>query len=244
MDIVRQFNSPACATHTMICLPHAGGGTSRYRSWVLELEPYTDVLIPVLPGRENRFLEPAHMSVSNSVDEILAALKGKLNKPVYICGISYGALIAYELALALEEQNVAIEGLYIASQRSPCFESELRHWHGMSDLDLINNLQELGGIDTEAMDPEVLSLFMGTIRTDLKASDDYLAIKRPKLSCPIQVLWGTQDPVIERRHIERWHGKSEAPVHLNKIDSGHFLMKNDVDLWLQFIKNDIAAKTP
>lgn len=51
MEIVRHLISPACAKHTLICLPHAGGGTSRYRAWVPELEPHVDVLIPVLQAR-------------------------------------------------------------------------------------------------------------------------------------------------------------------------------------------------
>ena len=208
MDFVRKFISPAHTTHTLICLPHAGGGTSRYRAWVLELEPYVDVVIPVLPGRENRFLEPAHTSVVSVVDEILLTLGESFQKPVFICGISYGALIAYELALALDARNVALEGLYVASQRSPCFESELHHWNLMSDQDLIHNLSTLGGIDTNAMDPEFLELFLETIRADLQSSDDYLADERPKLTCPIQVVRGSQDPVIKERNVTRWQRKS------------------------------------
>ena len=90
----------------LICFPHGGGGTQAFRAWPDCLPEWLEVLAINPPGRGARLREPAIDDMARMVAEITAALTPALDLPFLLFGHSVGALIAFEVARALEAQGL------------------------------------------------------------------------------------------------------------------------------------------
>lgn len=240
---IRHLSSPEKeAPVTLLCFAHAGGGTSRYRSWYPELAGLVDLLIPVLPGREDRFLEPAFPSLEKTADEVMAALAPYRHKPLAVAGISYGALLAYEVSVRLNDWGTEVKALFAASQRAPTNVRQPRHWYEMPDEDLVDCLVQLEGFDADTLsDPEFRELFLPTIRADLEASDRYRPTHKPTLKCPIHVWRGANDAVISEADTLDWAQATNDTSEYRTFNSGHFLFDGNRDLFLDAIKKVLAS---
>src|SRR5207302_1092491 len=82
----------------LLCLPAAGGGLFAYQRWPDELPVDVEVCTVQLPGREDRFLEPALTSTHEVVGHIVDAVAPHLAWPFAIYGHSMGAILGFELA--------------------------------------------------------------------------------------------------------------------------------------------------
>ena len=89
----------------LFCLPFAGGGASAYRTWTTELAPQIDVCPVQLPGREERFNEPAHTDLRALASMVITQLQAYFDKPYALFGHSMGALLSYEVSRQLEAQG-------------------------------------------------------------------------------------------------------------------------------------------
>ena len=94
------------ATLRLFCLPFAGGGASIYRGWGKLLGPTIEVCPIQLPGRENRFSEPAFKNAQALAQALANQLQLYSNKPFVIYGHSMGALLAFELTRALQSNGM------------------------------------------------------------------------------------------------------------------------------------------
>jgi surfactin synthase thioesterase subunit len=237
------LSSTSEAPVTVLCFPHAGGGSFRYRAWHNRLSDQAEILIPNLPGRERRIHESAYDNLSRVTEEILPHLSPWFEKPVFLAGISYGALLAYEMAVRLEKQGVKIRGLLVASQRAPNQPLETLNWNALSEADLISKLVEIGGLElTMANDPEFRQLFLPTIRADLQASYSYCTQEKTKLNCPVHVWHGLVDPAIREKEILGWAEITSGKVTYRDINAGHFLTKQKEDLWLDDLQNFFSQR--
>ena len=65
----------ADATLRLFCLPYAGGGASIYRLWGPALPSWIEVCPVQLPGREDRYREPAFTSLIGLAHDTHAAAR-------------------------------------------------------------------------------------------------------------------------------------------------------------------------
>ncbi|MFR6578074.1 MAG: thioesterase II family protein, partial [Klebsiella pneumoniae] len=238
---IRELSASRPSAVNLICFAHAGGGTSRYRNWHAELQEYANILIPVIPGREERFIEPAYSKLEQVADDIFTRIKTYLDAPLVLAGISYGGLLAYEMATRLEQHGANIHALMIASQRAPHYHKNQQNWYQMPDEELIECLVELGGVNVQdAATPEFYELFLSTIRADLKASDDYAPTDKAPLMCPIHICQGLYDQVIDRQATRGWLDVTVNTVEWREFNAGHFLFDEQKDIWLQDVKSVLA----
>src|SRR5215470_3991894 len=90
----------------LFCFPHAGGGSSIFRSWPAELPWDIEVCSALLPGRESRLREPPFTRIAPLVTELGEVLLSYLDRPFAFFGHSMGAFIAFELIHELKRRNV------------------------------------------------------------------------------------------------------------------------------------------
>ncbi len=226
---------------SLICFPHAGGGSGRFRQWHRCLPPCVHLVLPVLPGRENRFGDKPLASIEEITRDAMAQIEEANVDRVALVGLSFGALAAYELAAHLEASGRSVEALFVASQRAPATPAPTVKWHCMDNGTLAAKLVALGGMAREdAEDEEFLSVFLDVIRADLRVSETYLRpTTRDPLNCPIYFYRGNNDSAISVDDGAAWQSES-ATVRMRILDAGHFLMAGTSDLWLESLTSDLS----
>lgn len=233
---------------TLVCFPHAGGGLGRYRSWRDDLPDGVKLVLPNLPGREGRLFDeplPDVASVSEYVLHTLAAQIARSERLAF-AGISYGALVAYDVAVRLEASGKRVEAVFAASQRAPSTPLPPIEWRSMGDEELLTELAEIGGLSPDLADEEeLLELFLPAIRAELHASESYL---KPgtydRLQCPIFLYHGTEDAAIPAPSALAWRRETD---HLSwrSLKTAHFLTGPDgEDLWYEALRRDLASYAP
>lgn len=216
--------SPSSGRLSLVCLPHAGGGTAIYHRWRRWLPDWI-ALIPVcLPGREKRFREPAFFELTPLLDTLARLVSEHCGPRIVLFGHSMGALIAYELARRLEALDCGLPRMLIVSA---CSAPHLLRDRGRRLLDdeallalLVNDFSEQGTKSREEV--ELLRWMLPTIRADLTLLETYQAVKRPPLRIPLHTVGGASDINVSLAALDAWkeHG---APGSRSRIfPGGHF----------------------
>jgi surfactin synthase thioesterase subunit len=237
---------PATRTHddgplSLVCFPHAGGGTSRFRLWQDALPDGVRLVLPVLRGRESRFGETPLADVDAIVADALPLIERSAGGRIALAGLSFGALVAYETAARLEAAGRKVEVLCVASQRAPSTPAPVANWHRMDDVALVDKLLEIGGLTPEDADnDEFLEVFLDTIRADLQASETFLRPHdRAPLACPVHLCLGAHDPAISAADAADWD--RESPLCARRtFDAGHFLIEDGRDLWFESVRERLV----
>lgn len=232
-------------TLTLVCFPHAGGSPARYRRWRDQLPDDVELLLPLLPGRERRLFETPYSDVASVsrhvIDELGATLADRDH--LAFAGLSYGALVAYDLAVRMQATGKQIRGLFAASQRSPRLLPPQADWHLMDDDALLAELHTYDGMASLQRDlgeEEFRELFLPTLRADLRASETYLKpAGHARLRCPVFVYHGTDDVSVPPAFAWAWKAESDD-FSWRSIESDHFLTGPDgADLWFDALIKDL-----
>lgn len=241
-NVIRCFRAEVRAPRHLLCFSHAGGGTGRFRPWGTALHGIANVYVPVLAGRDERIMEPASADIHAIADEIMGHLAPLMDCPVALAGISFGGLLAYEMAVRLQNHGANVMALFVASQRAPRDLERVNSWHTLPKGTLVRLLQQLGGFSAkEAADPEFYDLFLDTIRTDMKAGDTYRPHFQQRLNCPIFAWCGQLDPLIFEADLRGWSDETSAAIDRRTFATGHFLFEGQNDLWLQALSHELAV---
>lgn len=194
----------------------------------------------IFPGREGRLLETPMVDLHAMAAAAATELRSATNRRVALAGISFGALVAFEVACLLADGGAPPAALFVASQRAPRCPRELHGWHELDSQELVAKLVQIGGLDTrDACDLEFQELFLGAIRADLRASETYSAPARAPLNCPIFVYRGQLDPVVSEEDCRSWQAETSSTAVIHTLGSGHFLLNEAEDQWLAALRADL-----
>lgn len=215
----------------LICLPHAGGSASVFRPWQSASERL-DMVAVQLPGRENRFGEPARRSLTELLDELVPAITGLAGGRYAFFGHSMGALLAFEVAQRLRHlRSPAPEAMFVSGCPAPYLSTGGRDpVYDLPEPELIEWLDKVEGISAEVREyPELLKLMLPTLRADLEIVDTYQYEERPPLGCPIHVLMGVDDPEVTPAEAKAWRDHTSGDFGLVPMRGGHFCVHENVD---------------
>lgn len=210
----------------MICLPHAGAAAAVYRPWRAALAGTVDVVPIELPGRGARRREPA----CTTLDALVDAVRGPVAEATpeggghVLYGHSLGSLVACELARRQTAWGCPPALLVVSGRNGPSRVSDGPPMHRRPDADLVALLRALGGTPAEVLDdPELLALFLGPLRDDLRIAEtaDRPAPAVP-LACPVLVLEGQDDPVVSADGADAWRLETAAACDVSWHPGGHF----------------------
>lgn len=222
---VRRSHPAPQAKTRLVCLPHAGGSASFYFPVSRALAPAVEVLAVQYPGRQDRRHEPNIPDLHAMADRILDAVRTLDDKPVALFGHSMGAVLAYEVALRMQDAGLpAPVRVFTSGRRAPsCLRDE--RIHAESDEQLVAELRKLSGTaDTMLTDPELLEMIMPAIRSDYRAVETYAHDPGRKLDCPVTVLTGDSDPRVTVEEAAAWEHHTSGPTDLHVYPGGHFYL--------------------
>lgn len=219
----RRAGPKAGPAPVLICFPPAGAGAGFFRDWP---EALPDVrIVPVqLPGREERFGEPAEEDAFAIAREVSAAILREGWERPLLLGYSYGALLAFETALQLERSGHEIAGVVTLARAAPQTEPQASV-ADLPDGPFLDYVRRLGGLPPEFEEmPELAELLLPVMRADFRANDGYAQPASTRLNCPIATIAGTIDPATEGGRDAAWAERSETDHRLVRIEGGHFFI--------------------
>ncbi len=223
----------------LFCFPYAGGGASVYRPWLSALPAAVQVGAVQLPGREQRLRETPYTDLNTLVPILAEALYPYLDRPFAFFGHSLGGLVAYELAQYLRA-NFGINpvGLLVAASRTPHKHSESEPIYHLPDEELVAALRyRYAGIPQAILnDPEVLRVFLPTLRGDFSLFDTYRYPGHAPLTCPIVAYGGEQDRAISHRQLAGWQEQTTGTFRLRMMPGDHFFVRTNQALVLREVE--------
>jgi medium-chain acyl-[acyl-carrier-protein] hydrolase len=226
----------------LFCFPYAGGGAAMYYTWAAEL-PSVEVCPIQLPGRESRIREPALSRMSLLVDALSIALRPYLGSPFAFCGHSMGALISFELARRLiRDGQPGPKHLFIAARRAPQLRDDRPSLHTQDEPAFVEQVSIRYGPLPKviAHDPELMRLFMPTLRADLAVCETYEYQNDDPLDCPISVFGGWEDNGVSRSDLDAWRVQTTARFSLRMFAGDHFFIKSAKAALLRAIRDDLT----
>lgn len=228
----------------LFCFPFAGGGASFFRGWQAALGSEFEVIPALLPGRESRLNEPPEESFDALVENLTAALRGKLDGPFAFFGHSMGAVLAFEVARSLRESGGPLPGaLFVSGARAPQFRLDHRPGPDPDDEALIEQLKLIhagaGGLSEAA---EALRPLLPALRADARAYRHYVYQPGKPLPCSIHAYGGTEDPQVTQDHLRAWQAQTSGPFSLRLFAGGHFFLRHQPMAFLQALLEDLATE--
>lgn len=228
------------ATVRVLCFHHAGGSAAMYRQWPLLMPPSVEPIAVQLPGRADRFTEPARDQMTALVEGLVGVVKPLFDRPFAFYGISMGARVAWALAHALREAAMPLPvRLYLACDPAPVTDDGNWPWEGRSD-GLVGYLREMGGTPSEVLDqPELLRALLPTLRADLTVLRTHDFHPPAALDVPIRAFAGVDDPIGTPERMAFWRTETTASFGLHRLASGHFLTADAEHRVVQTIVQDL-----
>ncbi|MFK7974074.1 MAG: thioesterase II family protein [Rickettsiaceae bacterium] len=212
-------NPDASYKYRLICFPHAGGSASFFRHWEQSFIE-AEVCSVKYPGRAERISEPLPFDLVKMSEEIALDITNLTDLPIVFFGHSMGAVVALEVAKALENRNIYVEYLFVSGSKKGNI-PKYSDYTEESDEKISNDLIEMGGTNIEMInDPLFQDLVMPAIKADGKMFHSY-RMDNTKLNCSIVSICGTEDI---HSDIRPWNQLTTNTHTEYFVPGGHFYL--------------------
>lgn len=214
----------------VLCFPFAGAGASAFRR-SQEYSARRVRIVPVeLPGRAQRFAEPPYTQVSAAVDGLLPEVRHLLDdaREVALFGHSLGAVLAFDMALRLEDEGrFAVRGVFVSGSPGP-WTRRTRRATGLSDDEFLDRVKELAGHEHPALeDPELREMLLPALRADVEMHEDYLAEPGVRLSAPVFSIRGADDELVSADEAAQWAEATTGAFRTVELPGNHMYVADD-----------------
>ncbi len=212
---------------------HAGGSHLLFRSWQALFRPDWEVCMVEAPGRGRLADRPLCHSVTAIVDVLLDEMPLWLDRPYAFFGHSMGALVGYELALALHERGMPLPAwIGLSARGAPRADGGVVDHaprHRMPAPQLREALIAMGGTPRAVLeDPDLWPIVEAVLRADLEVVDTWRPrLDAPVLPVPISVFCGDSDVVLPPAAMAGWAERTDRFLGSHVLPGGHFYFQPD-----------------
>jgi surfactin synthase thioesterase subunit len=214
----------------LFCFPHGGASSLAFRAWQNGVPSSVDACAAQLPGRTDRLSDAACGGMDELVERLATELAAQLVMPYALFGVSFGALLCFELARALRRRGSPTPlRVILAAYPAPHLPhplgeraDELRASLGRDDQTAdIASLKQLGLIPARLSETEARHIALPPLRADFGMLQRYVYREETPLDVPLTVLGGKADPHVPRDALEAWRVHSRAATVTRTLDGGH-----------------------
>ncbi len=229
----------------LFCFPFGGGGASFYRAWAKGLPPEVEVCAVQLPGRESRLREEPFTRLTPMVTTLSGIIEAYSDIPFAFFGHSMGAWISFELSRQLRRENKKCPlHLFVSGRRAPQIEDNDPLKHDLPESEFIEKLRTYNGTpELIFQEPELLELFLPTLRADFSILETYQYKEEPPIDCPITAFGGLHDGKARYDELRAWRGQTSNRFRLKMFSGDHFYLKDSRYELLLEIAKDLNIRT-
>lgn len=228
----------------LLCFHHAGGSAGTYRRWRPLLPPWVELVAVQLPGRADRFGEPAHDRMTALVDDLVEVLDPLTDLPFACFGVSMGSRVAWAVAHELRDRGLPEPvTLFLACDPAPALDDGTWPWQDRTD-GLPGYLREMGGTPQEVLDqPEMLAALLPALRNDLTVLETHDVHPGRPLTVPVHAFAAVDDTSLRPERMEPWRTETTGPFALHRLPGGHFLTPEAERAVIDLVVADLARTT-
>jgi surfactin synthase thioesterase subunit len=213
-------------TRTLVCFPWSGAGSAWFGAWAAEMPPDVELLAVALPGRGSRGAEGVERWFDVLARHVTAAIATyRRTRHLALVGHSFGALLGYQVAVNLQQQDIAVDTLVASGSRAPTVRPVVE-LHKLDDTRLIEQLRHLGGLPADHAEDAWRQRFLDRTRADLAACETFQPPDPPRLSCDVTTWVGTTDWYAPATPVQEWAAVVARPVRHRTFPGDHFFLKN------------------
>lgn len=194
----------------------------RWQNW---LPPEWTVMPVALPGREHRLQETPVADWQTLLDALLGAWQRQESARTVFFGHSFGALLAYQLALELRSHELPLPmGLILSGCPAPNCLPRQEQLHQLDDESLIATLIQRYDLseDQRPGELELMRLLLPTIRADLTLFESYAYQATTPFTLPLVIMGGTDDIYVSRPELEQWRSFTRGMFQCRMFPGRHF----------------------
>lgn len=233
---VIERREPGTSVTSLYCFPHAGGAAGEYARWASHTTGLRLAAVQP-PGRAHNFGQQALTSMSELVSEIVAQVR--FIPPFALFGHSLGALVAFEVARALQSQPLR---LFVSSCPAPPLKGSAEPLHLLDDAELHAEIERRWGPLPAATsaDKELLAAALGCYRADLQVLETYKYLPSRRLSSPVTALVGAEEPN-SLAWAGGWREHTDGAFESHVRPGGHFHTRQDLDDLGQLLSDTVRS---
>jgi surfactin synthase thioesterase subunit len=212
----------------LICFPHAGGSASFFHDWGRLLPAGVELLAVRYPGREDRILDPLPGTMEDLAGPLTQACSTLDSMPLAFFGHSMGAVVAHEVAQRVESLMAGrLVALFVSGCAGPAVDKSHRDPSTLSDEDLVEDIQMLGGTNPAVLaNPELKQLFLLALRTDYQLVTNHFISPAGVIQAPMISYYGDQDEKVSEESAAAWSILTKSTFSLRRFNGGHFYLTN------------------
>ncbi|MGV7211264.1 thioesterase II family protein [Oxalobacteraceae bacterium A2-2] len=208
---------------------YAGGGASIFRGWEKHFPREIDVFAVQSPGRENRYSAAPIACLETKVAALRQEIAPYLDLPAIFVGHSMGAMLAFELARALQAQGQGrLAHVVLSAARAMHLPRVKPLMAGLSHEDFIREIKMYSRTPHEILDNrDIMEVFMPMLRADFTLSESRVFDPEPRLAAPVTIFSGREDDAVPFADARAWNRLvTPAPAYVD-FDGGHFFIHGD-----------------
>ena len=226
----------------VFCLPFAGGNRYSYREYKKKAPSFINFISLEYPGRGARIKEPLISDTDILVNDLYKDIITMIGDGDYaIYGHSLGGLITYLLTRKLMENYHKLPiHLFISGTTGPSAISRgEKKRHLLPKQEFIQELKDLNGMPEEILEnDELLEYYEPILRSDFRASENYVYKNCEPINIPITVITGNEE-AMEIADIELWQKETTHVVDFKRFPGNHFFIYDHIDAIIQIISNKL-----
>ncbi len=221
----------------LLLYAHLGGVASAYRTHLVPVVTECECVAADLPGCGLRHAEPPAVDLRHA-----AALEAQRiaqdMKPVILFGHSLGALVAFEVARLRQAMGHAVAGLVVSGRRAPDVTTNARPSGERTDEELLAFLRQVGGTPEAVLaDREMTAFFLPALRAGFRMLDSYRYVPEPILHCPLLVLGGIDDPMVDEAELAGWSRCVQGSIKVVRPPGGHMFPLAGQPSWAYHVRD-------
>ena len=229
------------ASLRLLCLPYAGGSATIFRTWPASLPASVEVCPVELPGRGARMKEPLVTRLVPIAVALAHHVAATLDRPFALFGHSMGAVLAFEIARALQ----AVYGfepahLFVSGRSAPHVPDPDPPIHELPRAQFIEKLRGLDGTPAGVLEHEqLMELMLPILRADFAVSETYTYTAGRPLTCAVTAFGGLADREVSAAHLEAWREHTSGPFAARMFPGGHFFIHSAQSGLLQALSEEL-----
>lgn len=226
----------------LLCIPHAGGSSITFWSWLKYIADNIDIIPIELAGRGMRSNETLCTDMEAAVQDVISFIERNIGDvPYAIFGHSMGSWIAFETALKIMTCNIKKPvHLYFSGNIAPHCEIIEENISHLPDDKFIKAILDLGNTPKEIFENyESRDLFLPILRADYKIIETYINRRRNlRFDCPVSILYGKRDK-LPVKDIKQWSIYASEFEYV-EMEGGHMYINENRKELIHYINKTLS----